>query len=194
MGFAFLVCGTTGFYQRQNSWNYLFFLYCAFASIHWAGPIGEGEGVLGFVLLSCYVLVGVALFASVFLHMAVVYPSRRIKFPAIVGIYLNSVLAALSIAFASTGLFDTEIILLNVMLGSILGVFAGAVWLLRLWVTKSTNLSKTGSAIATFGLLVGSVSNLLAQNELLPFGEYSGSANLSLLFTIGVFFWLSSKS
>ncbi len=194
MGLLFLICGSASYYRFESPWSWILFLYCASSAVHWAGPLGDGEGALGFALLSIYILIAIAFFASVFLHLAMAYPNRSVNMPMIAISYLSCGLALVSILLAAVGVLETDAILINLVVGSGVSFIAGLLWLYRLWVSKDCGVTTLESGIVTIALLVGWIPNMLNQYGILTLGEFGGVSNLSLLITLSMLYWLSSKT
>lgn len=194
MGLSFLICGLASYYRFKSPWSRILFLYCASSAIHWAGPLGDGEGALGFALLSTYIFIAIALFASIFLHLAVAYPNRSLNMPMIATSYLSCGIALVFIILAAVGVLKTEAILINLIIGSGVSFIAGLLWLYRLWVSKDCGVTTLETGIVTIALLIGWIPNMLNQYGILTLGEFGSVSNLSLLITLSMLYWLSSKT
>lgn len=194
MGLFYLLLGSCCFFRHPNPWTRLFFIYSCCTAIHWAGPIGGGENFVGKFFLSFYVLIGSSLFGSILLHLAISYPSLRLRKSQLVLIYLPALLTILAILTAALSSYTLDLVLLTFSLGSFYGIAGGMLWLLRLLTRRNIAMSKRRSLIAVAALLIAWVPGALAGNDLLPLGEFSGLANLSLVFHALVLTWMGANS
>lgn len=193
MGLVHLLGGILVYWQHPENWNLLLLLYVVTSAIHWAGPLGDGEGLVGTILLSLYVVLGIALFSSVFVHLALAYPHRK-QSRLWLGVIYSPVLLAIAVAvlvivgWAERGTFP-----LLFLIGSVAGFAAGLIWLHRLWIGKSVNLAPKAASLVTLALLIGWLPNMLVQYQVLDLGQSNGLVNLSLLITLAAFLWLAQK-
>lgn len=194
MGLLFLLCGAMISVRNQSPWASLFAIYTCSAAIHWAGPLGDNEGYQQLLLLAIYVLLGIALFASSFLHLALRFQSPPLDRGKLAIVYAPVLLTILLALTVLSGLVAEDAILLMFMAGSVYGFIAGLVWLYRLWISKSTSLQANQAVAVTVALLLAWIPNMLVQYKLIALGDYGGITNLTSLIMLAALCWIANFS
>lgn len=181
MGLGFLACGIFAFGRVRSPEASLFLRYTSLACFHWGGVIGTESGAYTMDLFAFYLLVGVGLAESTFLHLAVSFRKELRQRWLLLLIYLPCVpgllfLLQTLIVGAGTDWLAGAVFLLS----SLYSVVAGIVWIVRVARRDLDGVMMSGGWLLVAALITGVASQLLVEVVLLPETQ-SSLFNLGLI-------------
>lgn len=175
VGLVFLACGAWVALRASGSAARVFRRYALAGGVHWGGAATLGPEAADPRLLALYLVVGVALAASLFLHLALVFPEPTrqarsrgwllaVYSPALVG-------GALLLVGLVGGSSLLNLLGLLLPVSTLVGLVAGGVWIWR-WARADADKRReerlgriAGTLLAAW--LPGAIGSALGANGLL---------------------------
>lgn len=186
LGIVFLACGLWSF-VRSPSWaSYLFAWFAITAGLHWGGPVGFGSSEMQNVLLAFYVVVSTGVGMSLFLHLAVAFPTPFAiarKRTVLALIYLptwgGTVLLGVLLLAPSNGQLLGAVALLF-PLDILYSLIALGVWIARAVAAAPSERRERRLTVVVAAMLVGWSPYVIVSNGLSIWPGYEGIFNLPM--------------
>lgn len=200
LGLWFTGWGVWTFLSRRDTVSRMFAWYGIAAGVHWGGPVGVGAASTQNLLLAVYVLIGVALYQSLFLRLSLAFPPAMQaagRPAALVAVYAPVLAACLLLGVLATRPTDENVLAVFLVffpVGVLYSLVGGVIFVRRLLIADRPTRRRHRLPLVIVAMVAGWLPHaLVASTEIGPGPELAGLFNLSFLLLPPALAWALAR-